>query len=91
MFASVFGLLASGVCPQEYSLRAYYKILPTIGGNSKPLIRINRAFIGVQYDQDDIPSFNTLTFSVEGIDDWVEISGIKVEYPSEKCPAIIGV
>lgn len=67
----------------------YYKILPTIGGNSKPLIRINRAFIGVQYDQDEIPSFNTLTFSVEGIDDWVETSGIKVEYPSEKCPAII--
>ena len=67
----------------------YYKILPTMGGNSKSLIRINRAFIGVQYDQDEIPSFNTLTFSVEGIDDWVDTSGIKVEYPSEKCPAII--
>ena len=67
----------------------YYKILPTTGGNSKPLIRIDRAFIGVQYDQDEIPSFNTLTFSVEGIGDWVEISGIKVEYPSEKCPAIM--
>lgn len=67
----------------------YYKILPTIGGNSKSLIRIKRAFIGVQYDQDEIPSFNTLTFSVEGINDWIETSGIKVEYPSEKGPAII--
>ncbi|MDE0018973.1 MAG: hypothetical protein OXU51_22525, partial [Candidatus Poribacteria bacterium] len=67
----------------------YYKILPTIGGNSKPLIRINRAFIGVQYDQDETPSFNTLTFSIEGIDDWIQTSGIKVEYPSEKCPVII--
>ena len=66
----------------------YYKILPTIGGNSKPLIRINQAFIGVQYDQDEIPNFNTLTFSVEGINDWIETSGIKVEYPSENCPII---
>ena len=67
----------------------YYKILPTIGGTSKSLIRISRAFIRVQYDQDEIPSFNTLTFSVEGINDWIETSGIKVEDSSEKRPAII--
>ena len=67
----------------------YYKILPTLGGNSKSLIRISRAFIRAQYNQDDIASFNTLTFSVEGIEEWVDTSGIKVEYPSEKCPAII--
>lgn len=67
----------------------YYKILPTIGGTSKSLIRIGRAFIRAQYDQDEIPSFNTLTFSVEGIKEWVDTSGIKVEYPCEKCPAII--
>lgn len=58
-------------------------------GLSKSAFRITRIFSRVQYDQDEIPSFNTLTFSVEGIDDWVETSGIKVEYPSEKCPAII--
>ena len=67
----------------------YYKILPTIGGTSKSLIRIGRAFVRAQYDQDEIPSFNTLTFSVEGIEEWVDTSGIKVEYPCEKCPAII--
>ena len=58
-------------------------------GLSKSAFRVTRIFSRVQYDQDEIPSFNTLTFSVEGIDDWVETSGIKVEYPSEKCPAII--
>ena len=62
----------------------YYKILPTLGGNSKSLIRMSRAFIGVQYDQDEIPSFNTLTFSVEGINDWIDTSGIRVESASEK-------
>lgn len=67
----------------------YYKILPTIGGTSKSLIRIGRAFIRAQYNQDEIPSFNTLKFSVEGIEEWVDTSGIRVESPSEKCPAII--
>ena len=66
-----------------------YKTIPTPVGIPKSLIRASIAFIGVQYDQDEIPSFNTLTFSVEGIDDWIETSGIKVEYLSEKCPAII--
>ena len=65
------------------------KLDTALGGNSKSLIRMSRAFIGVQYDQDEIPSFNTLTFSVEGINDWIETSGIKVESPSEKSPAII--
>ena len=67
----------------------YYKILPTIGGTSKSLIRIGRAFIRAQYNQDEIPSFNTLKFSVEGIEEWVDTSGIRVESPSQKCPAII--
>ena len=66
-----------------------YKTVPTPVGIPKALIRVSRAFIGVQYNEGEIPRFNTLTFSVEGIDDWVETSGIKVEYPSEKCPAII--
>ena len=66
-----------------------YKTIPTLVGISKSSIRVSRAFAGVQYDEGEIPRFNTLTFSVEGIDDWVETSGIKVEYPSEKCPAII--
>ena len=67
----------------------YYKILPTLGGNSQSLIRMSRAFIAVQYDQDEIPSFNTLTFSVEGINDWIDTSGIRVESASEKSSAII--
>ena len=44
----------------------------------KSLIRVNRAFTGVNYDEDEIPRFNFLTFSVEGIDEWVGITGINV-------------
>ena len=61
-----------------------YKTLPTLGGISKSLILIRRVFIGVQYDEGETPRFNALTFSVEGINEWVGISGIKVEEQPEK-------
>ncbi len=57
-------------------------------GISKSLIHVGRAFIGVPYDDGEIPLFNTLTFSVEGIDEWVGISGISGEWPSEKSTTI---
>ena len=52
----------------------------SIGGSigiSKSLIRVGRVFIGVPDDKGEIPLFNSLTFSVEGIDEWVGISGFE--------------
>lgn len=43
------------------------------------IIRANRAFIGFQYEADTSLRFNTFSFSVEGIDEWVGISGIEVD------------
>ena len=43
------------------------------------VIRASRAFIGFPYNEDTEPRFNTFTFSVEGIDEWVGISGIEVD------------
>ena len=43
------------------------------------VIRANRAFIGFQYEEDTSLRFNTFSFSVEGIDEWVGISGIEVD------------
>ena len=43
------------------------------------VIWANRVFTGfpyIQYLQNGIPPFNTFKFSIEGIDDWVGISGI---------------
>ena len=39
----------------------------------------NRVFTGCRYKEDVSPCFNTLTFSVEGIDEWIGISGIEVD------------
>ena len=43
-------------------------------GLSESSFRVTRVFTRVQYDEGETPSFNTLTFSVEGVDDWIGIS-----------------
>jgi hypothetical protein len=61
----------------------------SFGGISKSSIHVNRALIGVAYDYKEIVSFNNFQFSVEGIDEWVGLSGIKVEHQFEKRTASI--
>ncbi len=56
----------------------YYKKI-SLSGNSPSLIQVSKVFEGFQYGEDEIPRFNTLSFSVEGIDDWIPITGLKVE------------
>ena len=51
----------------------------SFGGISKSTIYVNRALIGVAYDDKEAVRYNKFQFSVEGIDEWVGISGIKVE------------
>lgn len=40
-------------------------------GLSKSLLRVGRAFTNVKYDEDEIPSFKILIFSVDGINQWI--------------------
>ena len=40
-------------------------------GLSKSLLRVGRAFTDVKYDEDEIPSFKILIFSVDGINQWI--------------------
>ncbi|MYB93777.1 hypothetical protein F4Y43_07925, partial [Candidatus Poribacteria bacterium] len=56
---------------------------------SKSLIDVTTAFTGVAYREGEIPRFDTFIFSVEGIDQWVGISGIKDEYQFEEHAATI--
>ena len=69
----------------------YYKTLPLslTGGISKSLIHVGKVFTGVRYHEGTSPVFNTLTFSVEGIDEWVGISGIEVAPQFENHAATI--
>lgn len=56
----------------------------SFGGISNSYVYVNKALIGVAYDDKEIVSLNTFKFSVEGIDEWVGLSGIKVESQNEK-------
>ena len=48
-------------------------------GVEESLIRVNMAFTGLAYSEGESPSFDSLIFSVEGIDEWVGISGIMAD------------
>ena len=56
----------------------YYKKI-SLSDSSESLIRASRVFEGFQYGEGETPHFNSLSFSVEGIDDWIPITGLKVE------------
>ncbi len=61
----------------------------SFGGISKSSVHVNKALLGVAYDDKEIVLINTFQFSVEGIDEWVGLSGIKVEHEFEKRTASI--
>jgi ApeA N-terminal domain 1 len=56
---------------------------------SKSPLLVKYVFSGVAYKEGESISFNTLNFSVEGIDEWVEISGIKVDSHYKSCTGTI--
>lgn len=50
----------------------------SFGGISKSKICVNKALCGVAYDKDEQLTFNSLSFSVDCMDEWVGISGINI-------------
>lgn len=57
--------------------------------STRCVIQANIAFIGIAYVQGEIPVFDGLTFSVEGIDEWVGISGIEINRGNMLNPTIV--
>jgi len=51
----------------------------SFGGISKSRVHVSRVLSGVAYDKDEVVTFNTLSFSVDCMDEWVRISGINVQ------------
>ena len=51
-------------------------------GLSKSLLRVERAFTGVKYDENEIPHFKILIFSVDGINEWVGTSFNRSDPPN---------
>ncbi|MBV1952441.1 MAG: hypothetical protein KUG64_09665 [Cycloclasticus sp.] len=57
----------------------YTKKNISFGGISKSKVCVNRVLSGVAYDKDEEITFNSLSFSVDCMDEWVGISGINVQ------------
>ena len=56
--------------------RCYYQTISR-GGITKWSFQVDSVLVGVRYDADEIPAFEEVTFSLEGLDEWLAISGIK--------------
>ena len=48
-------------------------------GLSRSLLRVDRAFTGIKYGENEIPCFKILVFSIDGIDEWIGQADIDVE------------
>lgn len=67
----------------------YIKKNISLGGISKSKVHVNRVFSGVAYDKDEKITFNSLSFSIDCLDEWVGISGINVQNDWDNRTAII--
>ncbi|HIF9264547.1 TPA: HEPN domain-containing protein [Photobacterium damselae] len=59
------------------------------GGISKSKLCVNKVLSGVAYDENESVTFNTLSFSVDCLDEWVGISGISTDRDRESKTATI--
>lgn len=59
------------------------------GGIAKSLICVNKVLSGVAYEKDEKVTFNAVSFLVEGLNEWVGITGISVSYGSDYRTATI--
>lgn len=62
---------------------------PLPGNITRSTFFAHMAMVGVAYEDEENILVNTFRFSVEGIDEWVGITGIKVEHQIEKRAASI--
>lgn len=68
---------------------AYKKKNLRFGGISKSIITARFAFFGVAYDDNEAITFSKFAFSVEGLDEWLAITGLKIAHNSDDMSASI--
>ena len=47
------------------------------------VLGVNRVFTGVAYAENEVPRFNTFTFSIEGLEEWVALDAISYKQEEE--------
>ncbi|WP_308388299.1 HEPN domain-containing protein [Acidithiobacillus sp. AMEEHan] len=67
----------------------YRKKSIPFGAISKSIIHVNMVLSGFTYNKDKPLRFNAVSFSIEGLDEWLGISGIDVRYDDDYHTATI--
>ena len=57
----------------------YNPLLDGLGGVSRTVIEADRVFFGVHYEDGEEVSFSKIRLSVEGLDEWLGLSGLELE------------
>jgi hypothetical protein len=79
-FERIIGYLENGGAVTLENCRCRNKTQSLCSGFSRALLHVDTVLIGNAYGENEIVSFNEFQFSVEGIDEWIGISGINVDY-----------
>lgn len=74
----IVGVIENDVVTLEHCF--YTKTSPSFSGVSKSTIDANFVLSGVQYDEDEAITFSKFDFSVEGLDEWLMVSGLRIEH-----------
>ena len=61
----------------------------SFGGVSKSFIYVGRAILGISYGENEEIEISSFRFTVDNLDEWIGISGIKVEWDIENKSATI--
>lgn len=67
----------------------YKKKSIAFGGIAKSIVHVNQVFSGVAFEKDEKVIFNTVSFSLEGLNEWVGITGISVKHGADYRSATI--
>lgn len=67
----------------------YKKNGGSFGGISKSIINASVAYLGVAYNDEETVSFSKVDLSVEGLDEWLFITGLQIEHNFEELSANI--
>lgn len=67
----------------------YTKKNYSFGGISKSKVLVNKVLSGASWSKDEAVTFNTFSFSVDCLDEWVGISGITVDHDLGSSTAMV--
>lgn len=75
----IVGIIDHRLITLDDCFYTYYNNVLGGGGVSTSIIQAQHAFVGVNYDEGKEVTFSKIVFSVEGLDEWLSVSGFQME------------